>query len=173
MNIYYKYKFYTMRHLQGILVTVCKFSSHVLDSKNGETVEDVIAIWVDWFSVSTSPIHTPHLITCRGIILVWHSDTLPPPQFSNTHEGHTQMEYVFVYAPAVVQYIIYHVLHNPGDIDGWGECLHFEQECIPIGCLPPEHNRMRGVSLTDPLDRDLPGQRSPWTETPPDRDPPW
>ena len=105
----------------------------------------------------------------------------PPPQFCNTHEGHTQMEYVFVYSPAVVQYIIYHVLHNPGDIDGWGECLHFEQECIPIGCLPPEHNRMRGVSLTDPpdrdpLDRDLPGQRSPWTETPwteilPDRDP--
>ena len=43
-EIYYKYKFYTMRHLQGILVTVCKFSSHVLDSKNGETVEDVIAI---------------------------------------------------------------------------------------------------------------------------------
>ena len=103
------------------------------------------------------------------------------------------MEYVFVYAPAVAQYIIYiyHVLHNPGDIDGWGECLHFEQECIPIGCLPPEHNRMRGVSLTDPrtetpgteisLDRDPPGQRplgqrsswieTPWTENPRQRPP--
>ena len=80
MNIYYKYKFYTMRHLQGILVTVCKFRSHVLDSKIAETVEDVIAIWVDWFSISTSPIDTPHLITCRGIIPVWHSDT-PPPHF--------------------------------------------------------------------------------------------
>ena len=87
------------------------------------------------------------------------------------------MEYVFVYAPAVVQYIIYHVLHDPGDIDGWGECLHFEQVCITIGCLPPEHNRMREVSLTDPpdrdpLDRDLPGQRPPWTEILLDRDPP-
>ena len=44
MNIYYKYTFYTIRHLQGILVTVCKFRSHVLESKSGEAVEDVITI---------------------------------------------------------------------------------------------------------------------------------
>ena len=40
----------------------------MLDSKSGEAVEDVIAIRVDWFSVSTSPIDTSHLITYRGII---------------------------------------------------------------------------------------------------------
>ena len=49
-------------------------------------------------------------------------------------------------------------------------------ECIPAGCVPPAHYRMGGYPNRDPLDRDPPGQRpswteSPWTETPLDRDP--
>ena len=44
-----------------------------------------------------------------------------------------------------------------------------EQECIPVGCVPPARNRTAVGGLPD---RDPPGQRPPWMETPLDRDPP-
>ena len=34
------------------------------------------------------------------------------------------MEYPFVYTPWAVQYIIQHLLRNPGGIQEWGKCLH-------------------------------------------------
>ena len=58
------------------------------------------------------------------------------------------------------------------------------QECIPVGCVPPAHYRM-GVSLTElVMDRDTLDRDIPWTEThldrersprqrPPVRNPPW
>ena len=49
-----------------------------------------------------------------------------------------------------------------------------QQECIPVGCVPPALYRTGGLPNRDPPDRDPPGQRPCWKETPlpPDRDPP-
>ena len=46
------------------------------------------------------------------------------PIFS-THKGYTQMEYPFVYAPWVVQYIIWHVLCKPREHTGMGQVFAF------------------------------------------------
>ena len=64
-----------------------------------------------------------------------------------------------------------------------------EQECIPVGCVPPARYRMGVLPNRDPwtetpllqtespqtetpLDRDPSGQRPPWTEDPPGQRPP-
>ena len=62
--------------------------------------------------------------------------------------------------------------------------IYYEQECIPVGCIPPTHYHMGGLHDRDPPDRDPLNrdpftetpQQSPWTETPwietlPHRDP--
>ena len=53
----------------------------------------------------------------------------------------------------------------------------FQQECITVGCISPTLPKYGGLCDRGPLDRDLPRQRTPWTETlqtgtPLDRDPP-
>ena len=62
------------------------------------------------------------------------------------------------------------------------EKLYFQsQECISVGCVPPDfYHMVGGLPERDPtLDRNPPGQRPPWTETSPgqrpplDRDLPW
>ena len=87
------------------------------------------------------------------------------------------------------------ILYLQLDLDLWlMTFLHFQQECIPVGCVPPTHYHMGGLCLGVPqtppgrdlLDRDpqteTPRQRTPWTMTSPpgqrpqplDRDPtPW
>ena len=45
-----------------------------------------------------------------------------------------------------------------------------QQECIPVGCVPPDRYRTETLTETfpgqrPPLDRDTPGQRPPRTET--------
>ena len=41
-----------------------------------------------------------------------------------------------------------------------------KQECIPVGCVPHILYHMGRPPGQKPLDRDPPGQRSAWTETP-------
>ena len=57
----------------------------------------------------------------------------------------------------------------------WKEVILFlQQECIPVGCVPPARSRTRGSSWGSFIVRQQrsPRQRLPWTETPPlDRDP--
>ena len=45
-------------------------------------------------------------------------------------------------------------------------------KCIPIGCVPPRHHHMRGVSLTEtPTPGQRPPKQRPLDKEPPDRDP--
>ena len=53
------------------------------------------------------------------------------------------------------------------------ECFHWiqwQQECIPVGCVPPARCRTGVSPWQRPMDRD-PMDRDPKTETPLDRDP--
>ena len=46
------------------------------------------------------------------------------PPFPSTLKMCTQMEYLFLHAPRVAQYIIQHILHNSGDIQEWCKGLY-------------------------------------------------
>ena len=50
---------------------------------------------------------------------------------SSVHEGHTHREYSFAYTPWVVQYIIWHVLHNRGVYNN-AKGVHFSRNIVQV-----------------------------------------